>query len=272
MPNKNKGEFIMFCPKCGKELTEGTTCSCGYSAENEQSASSLPDGKAIVDGAKNAAAAIKNNPYVSEVIAVITGAAADPEKQVRDNSERIDILWIIMAVLEAAVTSLGLAVYICKLISTALDAALSGYYSVDLPKGLFFKLFGAAFLWSAICIFALILIYMLFMKVCKKQTGFFAAANTMTTAIMPSALLTIAAGVLSLIYAPLGTLLIAAAVISLIGLCSGFVRSADGTKMPAFWLFVIFASAAAAVCALAGNVCVKMFLENMTSSIFKGLL
>lgn len=261
----------MFCPKCGKELAEGKTCSCGYSSENEQSASPLPDGKAIVDGAKNAAAAIKNNPYVSEVIAVITGAAADPEKQVRDNSERTDILWIIMAALEAVIISLGLAAYVCKLISTALNTALSGYYSLDLPKGLFFKLFGAAFLWSAICIVVLVLAYMLFMKICKKQTGFFAAANTMTTAIMPSAIMTFAAGLLSLIYAPLGTLLIAAALISLAALCCGFTRNVGGTKIPAFWLFVIFAAAAAAVCGIAGNLCVKMFVENMTNSIMRNL-
>lgn len=261
----------MFCPKCGKELTEGKPCSCGYSPENEQSASSLPDGKAIVDGAKNAAAAIKNNPYVSEVLATITGAAADPEKQVKDNSERTDILWIIMAVLEAVITSLGLAMYVHKLLTEALAAALLGFYSLDLPKGFFFKIFGAAFLWSAICIFALILIYMLLMKICKKQVGFFAAANTMTTAIMPSAIMTFAAGVLSLIYAPLGTLFIAAALISLAALCCGFTRNVSGTKIPAFWLFVIFAAAAAAVCGLAGNICAKMLVESMTDTIIGNL-
>lgn len=257
----------MFCPKCGKELTEGETCSCGYSQESEQSASPLPDGKAIVDGAKNAAAAIKNNPFVSEVIATITGAAANPEKQIKDNSERTDILWIIMAVLETVITSLGLAMYVHKLLNEALNAALLGFYSLDLPKGFFSKIFGTAFLWSAICIFALILIYMLFMKICKKQIGFSAAANTMTTALMLSSIMVLAAGIFGLVYLPLGMIFILAALITLVALCYSLVRNIGGTKIPAFWLFVIFAAVSAAVCALAGNVCVKTFIENMKDNI-----
>lgn len=258
----------MFCPKCGKELTDGETCSCGYSRDSEKSASPLPDGKAIADGAKKAAEAVKNNPYVSEVLSVITGSAADPEKQVRDNSERTDILWVIMTVFEALIISLGLAMYVNKLVYMALDAASLGFYSLDMPKGLFFRLFGAAFLWSAICIFVLILIYMLFMKICKKQVGFSAAANTLTTAVMPSAVITFAAGLLSLIYAPIGMLIISAALISLVALCYGLVRNVGGTKIPTFWLFVIFAAVTSAICAMAGNICVKMFAESLMNKLF----
>ena len=261
----------MFCPKCGKELTEGEPCSCGYSPESEQSASPLPDGKAIVDGAKNAAEAIKNNPFVSEVLATITGAAANPEKQIKDNSERTDILWVIMAVLEAVITSLGTAMYANKIVSEAFKAASSGFFRLDVPKGLFFRIFGAAFLWSAICIFALALIYMLFMKICKKQVGFSAAANTMTTALLPSAIMVLAAGILGLIYLPIGVILISAALISLIALCYSLIRNISGTKIPAFWLFVIFAAVSAAVCALAGNICVKMFAESIADNLMSSL-
>lgn len=261
----------MFCPKCGKELTEGEPCSCGYSQEGGQSASPLPDGKAIAEGAKKAAAAVKNNPYVSEVLSVITGSAANPEKQVKDNSERTDILWIIMAVFEAVLVSLGLAMFVNKVIAAVFKAASAGYMRFDMTAGSFFKIFGAAFLWSAICIIALILIYMLFMTVCKKQVGFSAAANTMTTAIMPSAIIVLAAGLLSLIYVPLGTLLIMAALISLVSLCGSTVHNVSGTKMPAFWLYVIFASLAAVVCTIAGNLCVKMFAESMAESLMSKL-
>lgn len=261
----------MFCPKCGKELTDGESCSCGYSRDSEKSASPLPDGKAIADGAKKAAEAVKNNPYVSEVLTVITGSAADPEKQVKDNSERTDILWVIMAVVEAVITSLGLAIFVNKLIDAVFKAASSGYLRFDVTAGSFFKIFGAAFLWSAICIFAMILMYMLFMKICKKDVGFSASANTMTTAVMPSSIMTLAAGLLSLIYAPLGTLLIMAALISLVSLCFGAVRNVGGAKIPAFWLFVIFAAAAAAICTIAGNICVKMFAESMADSLMSKL-
>lgn len=261
----------MFCPKCGKEITDGEACSCGYSENTEQTSSPLPDGKAIVDGAKNAAEAIKNNPYVSEVLTVITGSATDPEKQVKDNSERTDILWIIMAVLEALIISLGLAMFINKLFNSVLKAVSTGYFSFSTGAGSFFKIFGTSFLWSAISVVVLILAYMLFMKICKKQVGFSAAANTMTTAVMPSAVMVLAAGLLSLIYAPIGTLLISAAMISLVALCFGRVRNISGTKIPVFWLFVIFASAASAVCMLVGNVCVKMFVESMASSLTKSL-
>lgn len=258
----------MFCPKCGKELTEGEPCSCGYSEESEQSASHLPDGKAIVDGAKNAAEAIKNNPFVSEVIATITGAAADPEKQIKDNSERTDILWVIMAVLEAVVTSLGTAIYVNEIVSEAFEAASSGFFRLEAPKGFFFKVFGSAFLWSAICIAALILIYMLFMKICKKQVVFSAAANTMTTALLPSSIMVLAAGILGLIYLPIGVIFISAALVSLIALCYSLIRNISGTKIPTFWLFVIFAAASAAVCALAGNFCMKMFADSIVDNLF----
>lgn len=261
----------MFCPKCGKELIEGEPCSCGYSQDSGQSASPLPDGKAIAEGAKKAAEAVKNNPYVSEVLSVIKGAAADPEKQVKANSERTDILWVIMAVFEAVITSLGLAIFVNKVIAAAFKAASSGYLRFDMTAGSFFKIFGAAFLWSAISIIAVILIYMLFMKVCKKQVGFSAAANTMTTAIIPSAVMVFAAGLLSLIYVPLGTLLIMAALISLVSLCGGAVHNVSGTKIPAFWLFVIFASLAAVICTIAGNICVKMFAESMADSLMSKL-
>lgn len=259
----------MFCPKCGKELTEGEACSCGYSGDAGQNPSSLPDGKAIAESAKKAAEAVKNNPYVSEVLSVITGAAADPEKQVKDNSERTDILWIIMAVFEVIITSLGLAMFINKLVDTVFKAASAGYFSAG--AGSFFKIFGAAFLWSAICIAVLILAYMLFIKICKKQVGFSAAANTLTTAVMPSAIIVLAAGLLSLIYAPIGTLLIFAALISLVALCYGLVRGISGTKIPAFWLFVIFASVSSAICTLAGNMCVKMFVKSFTNALTKSL-
>lgn len=255
----------MFCPKCGKEITDGGVCSCGYSPENEQSASPLPDGKAIVDGAKNAAAAIKNNPFVSEVLATVTGAAADPEKQVKDNSERTDILWAIMAAFEAVIISLGMAIYVNKIVS----AASSGY--IHLGAGYFFKVFGAVFLWSAISVCLLVIAYILFMKIYKKQVGFAAAANTVTTAVMPSAIMTFAAGLLSLIYAPLGVILIAAALISLIALCYGLVRNVSGLKIPTFWMFVIFAAVTAALCTAAGNLCVRMFVESMIGSFKKSL-
>lgn len=261
----------MFCPKCGKELTEGEACSCGYSGDNGQTSSTLPDGKAIAESAKKAAEAVKNNPYVSEVLSVITGAAANPEKQVKDNSERTDILWIIMAVLEAVITSLGLAMFINKLVDSAFKAVSSGYFSFSAGAGSFFKIFGAAFLWSAISIFVLIFAYMIFMKICKKQIGFSAAANTMTTAVMPSAIITLAAGLLSLIYAPIGSFLMLAALISLAALCRSLAHGNGGSKLPTFWLFVIFASVASAVCALVGNVCVKMFVESIADAMTKSL-
>lgn len=261
----------MFCPKCGKELKEGEPCSCGYSPENEQSASSLPDGKAIMDGAKNAAAAIKNNPFVSEVLATITGAAANPEKQVKDNSERTDILWVIMAILEAVLISLGLAMYVNKIIAAAFKAASFGYARFDVTASSFFGVFGSAFLWSAISICLLIIAYIVFMKIYKKQVGFSAAANTMTTAAMPSAIMVFAAGLLGLIYAPLGMILIVAALISLVALCYGLVRNVSGLKIPTFWMFVIFAAVTAALCTAAGNVCLKMFVEDMANNLMSAL-
>ncbi|MCM1330842.1 MAG: hypothetical protein NC253_15585 [Ruminococcus sp.] len=258
----------MYCPKCGKEIADGEVCSCGYSQDGEKS-SPLPDGKAIAESAKNAAEALKNSPFVSEVLATVAGAAADPEKQVKENSERTDILWVIMAVLESVLTSLGLAIFINSLMNSALKAVSFG--SPKLGAGTFFKIFGAAFLWSVICIAVLMLMYMLFMKIHKKQISFSAAANTMATAAVPSAAMVFAGGLLSLIYAPLGTFLIIAALITLVSLCYSSVRNENGAKLPAFWLFVIFASVTAAVCTLAGNLCMKMFVESFAESLVNRL-
>lgn len=261
----------MFCKNCGRELQDGEVCSCAQNSGEQASASSLPDGKAIIEGAKKTAEALKNNPIVSEVWVAVKGSAADPEKQVRDNLERTDILWAVMAAVEAVLISLGLAIYINKALSAVLKAVSSGFVSIKVGAGSFFKIFGAAFLWSAISIFAIILIYMLFMKICQKQTGFCTAANAVATAIMPSALIVFAAGILSLIYLPLGSVLIAASVFSLVVLCYGMVRDINGLKIPTFWMYIIFAAVSAAVCTLAGNLCMRLFVESMTESLMNRL-
>ena len=173
--------------------------------------------------------------------------------------------------LEAVIISLGMAMYVNKLIATAFKAASFGYARFEVTAGSFFGVFGSAFLWSAISICLLIIAYIVFMKIFKKQVGFSAAANTMTTALMPSAIMVLAAGLLGLIYAPIGALLISAAMISLVALCYGLVRNVSGLKIPTFWMFVIFAAVTAALCAAAGNFCIKMFVEDMTSNLMSSL-
>lgn len=260
----------MFCPKCGKELAEGEVCSCANPQDGEKS-SSLPDGKAIAESAKKTAEALKNNPFVSEVLSTVKGAALNPEKQVKENSERTDILWVIMAVLEAVLTSLGIALFLNGAVKAALKKSIP-FGSLSLGAGAFFKILGMSFLWSAVCIAVLILAYMLFMKLCKKQTSFSAAANTMTTVLVPPTAMAFAAGLLGLIYAPLGAFLIMAALITIVSLCYSAVRDVGGTKLPAFWLFVIFAAVTAAVCAFAGSICAETLVKNMAESMTDRLL
>lgn len=231
----------MLCPKCGKELREGEVCSC---------ASGLPDGKAVLEGVKTAARAVKNSPFMAEILYTARGAFTAPEKQVADNSERIDILWALLIPIEAALNAFGFTAVIRRTFFAAAKAL--GTDVSDSAKALSgaglgaLKMFGIHFLWAAACIIVCIIAAMLFAAVCKKKKSFSEAANLMTTVLVPSSALMAAAGIAALVYAPLGLLISAAAGMSALLLGYRASEAAGGKRV--FWLYIIFAAAVPAVC------------------------
>lgn len=234
----------MLCPKCGRELREGEVCSCS---------SGLPDGKAVLEGVKSAARAVKNSPFIAEILYTARGVFTAPEKQVADNAERIDILWALLIPIEAALNAFGFTAVIRRTFFAAAKALGAASESSAFANALSvvglgaFKMFGANFLWAAACIVVCIIAAFLFSAVCKKKKSFSEAANLMTTVLMPSSALMAAAGIGAFAYAPLGLLLAAAAGMS--ALLLGYRASEAAGGKRAFWLYIISASAVLAVCA-----------------------
>lgn len=254
----------MLCPKCGKELREGEDCPCAQTSQNSQSG--LPDGKAVIEGVKSAARAVKNSPFMAEILYTARGAFTAPEKQVADNSERIDILWALLIPIEAVLNAFGFTLVLRHGFFAAAKAL--GADVSDSAKALSgaLKMFGIHFLWAAACIVVCIIAAMLFAAVCKKKKSFSETANLMTTAILPSSVLMAAAGIAALAYVPLGLLFAAAAGMS--ALLLGYRASEIAGGKRAFWLYIIFAAAVLAVCA-AMEVGLMKALTNSADTLLK---
>lgn len=232
----------MVCPKCGRELREGETCPCS---------SGLPDAKAVLEDAKNAVRAIKSSPFVSELLVTARGAFTAPEKQVADNAERIDILWVLLLPIEAAALSFGFTSVLRRTLFAAVGSARYGDFSKAMKAAGMgaLKMFGLHFLLAAAGVILCVIAAMIFARVCKKKRGFSETANLMTTVLVPAAALMAAAGFGALVYAPLGVLLGAAAGMSalLLGYRAACIMVTGETKFPKLWLYIIFAAAVTAV-------------------------
>lgn len=247
----------MVCPKCGRELPEGETCSCS---------SGLPDGKAVLEDAKNAVRAIKSSPFVSELLVTAKGAFTAPEKQVADNAERIDILWALLLPIEAAAVSFGFTAVLRRTLFAAVGSARYGDFSKAMKAAGMgaFKMFGLHFLWAAAGVMLCIIAAMIFAGVCKKKKSFSETANLMTTVLAPSAMLMAAAGLGAVAYVPIGLLLGAAAGMSalLLGYRAACITVTGETKFPKLWLYIIFAAAVLAVCAAMESGLLKTLLDG----------
>lgn len=265
----------MICPKCGKELNEGEVCSCSQDTQdtqNTQAQSGLPDGKVVLEGVKTAAKAVKNSPFIAELLYTAKGMFTVPEKQVADNSERTDILWVLMLPIEALMTAFGITAILRQILfaatkATGVVSSTRGFTKAMKTLGLSTpKMFGVNFLWAVACIFVCIIAVMLFASVCKKKKGFSEAANLITTAVMPSAVFMAAAGVGALAYVPLGLLLAATAGMSAVLLGYGASEAAGGKR--AFWLYILFAFVVLAICA-AMEVGLLKALTNSADTLLK---
>lgn len=265
----------MFCPKCGRELNEGEVCTCtasenGAAEHGEVKTSSvLPDSQALVEGAKNAAEAIKNNPMVAEVIDIIKGVMVSPVKQVSENAGRTDILWLILTALETILTSFGITAIFRRgfySFAKSIDDSIKyknfseGMKNIGLSAG---KIFGMEFIWAALSIIIGMILVMVLMAICKKNTSFSNAANMTATVFLPSALIMAAAGILSFIYAPLGMIAAVGAVISAVVLGYVGIQKMDKFTESPFWIYVACVLVFTIVSALIEKLCFGKLVEGM---------
>lgn len=250
----------MLCPKCGRELAEGEICPCS---------SGLPEGRDVLNSAKNAAEAIKNSPFVSELLLTARHAFTAPEKQVADNSQRIDILWALLLPIEAAMTSFGLTSLLRRVVFAAAQATGAVRNFSEFAEALSeigsgaLKMFGLHFLSSAAGILLCIIAARLFAVLRKKKTGFSEAANLMTTVLALPSMLMAAAGAAAAVYSVFGLLAAAAAGISALLLGYRAAEAINGGRdkgSSLFRLYLIFAVTVTAVSAAMETGLLKILL------------
>lgn len=215
-------------------------------------ASSLPSGSDIAAGAKNAAQAVKNNPIVSDVLNVIKGAFKDPVKQTVECAKRTDILWVILAVLEALIFSFASTIFVRRLIHFAVSVMGSGLgykasYSntsemLKLMGVTSVKMFGVSIGTIVITFAAALILMILAVALCKRKAGFSQAANMLTAAFLPSAMLLLVSMVMSLLCAPISLLLFVAAYISFIVLAYLGMQKLDKFTSSPFRIYMVFAT------------------------------
>ena len=256
----------MFCPICGKSLEDGEVCGC--SAQNnaaepkqtaseagpqhmQQGGSALPQGKELAEGAKNAANAVKNNPYVAEVIKAVGGSLRNPVKQTADSAKRKDILWLILAVLEGLLYAIATTVFvrrICYVLFSQVGSAfgqklkyseMADFFKemgLSVPKQL-----GMGLLSFLITAVIAVVLMMITVSVCKRKADISQCGNMLAAAFLPAGLLMAVSVIVSFIYAPAVILLFAGGYIAFIILGYLGMQKLDKFEVSPFWFYTVFA-------------------------------
>lgn len=229
----------------------------------------LPDSKEVISAVKNAASEMKNSPMFSEVSDTIKGAVISPVKQVSANSERADILWAILILLESAMTAFGLTAFFRRglfALFTAFgtDIGYSDYSRSIGEAGLgALKIFALQFFCTAAAIFAGIFAASLLTVICKRRTGFFVSANTMTTAFVLPSIIMAAAGIASMLFIPAAVLLISAAAASAVILSYIGIQKMSRSDTPVFWMYIICVSVVIIISTLLERLCIGSLVKNL---------
>lgn len=275
----------MYCEKCGKKLEDGEVCSC-KTAENTPAETpavvtaapaqaALPDTQKIAEGMK----AIGSNPIVTELISVLKGVFKAPVKQIGASAKRTDILWIILAAVEALVASVSITVvfrHILHILLGSVASTMGGKISfgdfakvlADMDSGVW-KTFGFTILGVLIMyvigtalMFVISLIY-------KRNASFASVCNMLATANIPGTALMLAALIFGWIYAPISLIFMLAAGISMVVLCyMGLQKLGEGkfTSSP-FWVYIIYSVIVISVAYLIGTGFAGTIFENMLNQL-----
>ena len=253
---------------------DGEICTCTAAhSKNDTASSPLPDSKAIIEGAKNAAEALKNDPMVSEVFDTIKGVIVSPAEQVSENAYRTDILWLILTGLEAIMISFGVTSIIRRSIYSlmtffGINIQYREYAKELKEMGLSsLKIFGAEFIWAAVSVIAAALIILVLMTLCRKNVVFSAAANMTATAFLPSSMLMTLAGLLSYVHIAAGIIAATAALISATVLGYVGVQKLGRFDSPPFWHYVVCMLLLNIVNMLMEKICLGQLMDELLNAI-----
>lgn len=276
----------MYCEKCGKKLEDGEVCSCKATAEAAPAETpavettavvaapaqqTLPDTQKLADGVK----AIGSNPVVTELISVIKGAFTAPVKQTGKSAKRTDILWIILAAVEAVIASVSITVVFRHLLHTFLGSAagsMGGKISFgDFAEGLaamdagVWKTFGFAILGVLIMYVIGTALMFIISLIYKRNASFASVCNMLATANIPGTALMLLALIFGWIYAPISVFLMIGAGASVTVLSyMGMQKLGEGKfNTSPFWLYIINTIIVTAVATLIGTGFAGTIFETM---------
>ena len=276
----------MYCEKCGKKLEDGEVCSCKATAEAAPAETpaaestavvaapaqqTLPDTQKLADGVK----AIGSNPVVTELISVIKGAFTAPVKQTGKSAKRTDILWIILAAVEAIIASVSITVVFRHLLHVFLGSAagtMGGKLSFgDFAEGLaamdagVWKTFGFAILGVLIMYVIGTALMFIISLIYKRNASFASVCNMLATANIPGTALMLLALIFGWIYAPVSVFLMIGAGASVTVLSyMGMQKLGEGKfNTSPFWLYIINTIIVTAVATLIGTGFAGTIFETM---------
>lgn len=276
----------MYCEKCGKKLEDGEVCSCKATAEAAPAETpavettavvaapaqqTLPDTQKLADGVK----AIGSNPVVTELISVIKGAFTAPVKQTGKSAKRTDILWIILAAVEAVIASVSITVVFRHLLHVFLGSAagsMGGKLSFgDFAEGLaamdagVWKTFGFAILGVLIMYVIGTALMFIISLIYKRNASFASVCNMLATANIPGTALMLLALIFGWIYAPISVFLMIGAGASVTVLSyMGMQKLGEGKfNTSPFWLYIINAIIVTVVATLIGTGFAGTIFETM---------
>lgn len=276
----------MYCEKCGKKLEDGEVCSCKATAEAAPAETpavettavvaapaqqTLPDTQKLADGVK----AIGSNPVVTELISVIKGAFTAPVKQTGKSAKRTDILWIILAAVEAVIASVSITVVFRHLLHIFLGSAagtMGGKLSFgDFAEGLaamdagVWKTFGFAILGVLIMYVIGTALMFIISLIYKRNASFASVCNMLATANIPGTALMLLALIFGWIYAPISVFLMIGAGASVTVLSyMGMQKLGEGKfNTSPFWLYIINTIIVTAVATLIGTGFAGTIFETM---------
>lgn len=276
----------MYCEKCGKKLEDGEVCSCKATAEAAPAETpavettavvaapaqqTLPDTQKLADGVK----AIGSNPVVTELISVIKGAFTAPVKQTGKSAKRTDILWIILAAVEAVIASVSITVVFRHLLHVFLGSAagsMGGKLSFgDFAEGLaamdagVWKTFGFAILGVLIMYVIGTALMFIISLIYKRNASFASVCNMLATANIPGTALMLLALIFGWIYAPISVFLMIGAGASVTVLSyMGMQKLGEGKfNTSPFWLYIINTIIVTAVATLIGTGFAGTIFETM---------
>ena len=275
----------MYCEKCGKKLEDRETCSCKTAEQAAPAAetavvaapaqATLPDTQKIAEGMK----AISSNPVITELINVIKGVFKAPVKQTGISAKRTDILWIILAAVEAVIASVSITVVLRHLLYILLGSA-AGAMGTKLSFGDFadglakmdsgvWKTFGFAILGVLIMYIVSTALMFLISVIYKRNASFASVCNMLATANLPGTALMLLALIFGWIYAPISVFLMTGAAISIFVLSyMGMQKLGEGkfTSSP-FWIYIIYSIIVIAVAFLIGTGFAGTIFESMLDSL-----